>query len=53
MALETAHMSHGEIEGLLQKFSDDSGRARRRQADRVRNPKQRKKAESSNKGFGS
>ena len=50
MPCETAHLSPGQVEAELLKNKDDSGRARRRQARRVRNPKQRQKLKPAN-GF--
>ena len=50
MVCETAHLSPGQVEAELQKIKDDGGRARRRLARRVRNPKQRQKLKPAN-GF--
>ena len=41
MVTESCHLSYGQIEHEIQKSKDDSGRARRRLAQRVLNQKQR------------
>ena len=52
MPTETAHLNSGQVEAELQKLRDDSGRARRRLANRIRNPKNRSTQKPSANGFG-
>ena len=53
MPAETAHLNAGQLEAELLKLkSDDSGRARRRLANRIRNPKNRSIQKTPANGFG-